>query len=180
MQKTGKAYDSFIIFMCALILTFFSSAQTKATTTTDNHYFDSVQKKLINDGFDSEKIKSLYSRPQVSFEADGVTVYFTYSEAKVDYAQFAITTPYPGTEMYAHYCKSGGETRWEDIVFRDGVNTPLAPVFENRTINRESLLKWESRAIKQFYLSPSYMWRRFKRIRSIRDILVNLNSRRQN
>ena len=89
MQKTGKAQDSLIIFMCVLLLTFFSAAQTKATRTADNHYFESVQQRLIKDGFDSEKIKGLYSQPQVSFEADGVTVFFTYSEAKVNYDQFA-------------------------------------------------------------------------------------------
>jgi membrane-bound lytic murein transglycosylase B len=89
MRKNARAYISLIIFMCVLIWTFFSSGQAKATTITNNHYFESVQKRLIKDGFDSEKIKTLYSRPQVSFEADGVTVFFTYSEAKVDYDQFA-------------------------------------------------------------------------------------------
>ena len=89
MRKNGRAYIPLIIITCVLILTFFSSVQAKATTKTNNHYFESVQKRLIKDGFDSEKINTLYSRPQVSFEADGVTVFFTYSEAKVDYDQFA-------------------------------------------------------------------------------------------
>lgn len=60
-----------------------------ATTETNDPHFASVQKKLIKDGFDSEKIKRLYRRPQVVFEAKGVTVFFTYSEAKMDYDQFA-------------------------------------------------------------------------------------------
>ena len=51
--------------------------------------FESLQKQLISDGFDSEKIRTLYERPEVNFEADKVTVLFTYSESKVDYNQFS-------------------------------------------------------------------------------------------
>lgn len=43
---------------------------------------------LINDGFNPAKVQRLYGRPQVFFEAEGVTLFFTYSEAKVDYDQF--------------------------------------------------------------------------------------------
>jgi membrane-bound lytic murein transglycosylase B len=75
--------------MWMLILPFIAAAQAKATIETNDHYFESVQKRLIKDGFDSEKIKRLYRRPQVFFESKGVTVFFTYSEAKVDYDQFA-------------------------------------------------------------------------------------------
>jgi len=53
------------------------------------HHFEILEQQLIKDGFDSEKIRTLYDRPEVNFEADGVTVLFTYSEAKVDYNQFS-------------------------------------------------------------------------------------------
>ena len=78
-----------IILLCLLILPVTATASAKATTETNEPHFASVQKRLIKDGFDSEKIKRLYGRPQVVFEAKGVTVFFTYSEAKVDYDQFA-------------------------------------------------------------------------------------------
>ena len=52
-------------------------------------HFELVQKKLVKDGFNHEKIQRLYSRPQVFFETKGVTLLFTYSEAKLDYDQFA-------------------------------------------------------------------------------------------
>jgi membrane-bound lytic murein transglycosylase B len=65
------------------------NGHASTTTKSDNHYLESVQKQLIKDGFDSEKIKRLYSRPQVFFEPKGITYFFTYSEAKVDYDQFA-------------------------------------------------------------------------------------------
>ena len=60
-----------------------------ATAKKNDAPFQALQKKLIQDGFNSQKIKRLYSRPQVFFETDGVTILFTYSEAKVDYDQFA-------------------------------------------------------------------------------------------
>jgi membrane-bound lytic murein transglycosylase B len=60
-----------------------------SSTQKNGDKFQALQKKLIEDGFNSQKITRLYSRPQVFFETDGVTILFTYSEAKVDYDQFA-------------------------------------------------------------------------------------------
>jgi membrane-bound lytic murein transglycosylase B len=54
----------------------------------NNEAFSTVKKRLITDGFNPTKINRLYARPQVFFEADGVTILFTYTEAKVDYDQF--------------------------------------------------------------------------------------------
>ena len=52
-------------------------------------HFEFLQKKLIEDGINHEKIRRLYRRPEVFFETKGVTLLFTYSEAKLDYDQFA-------------------------------------------------------------------------------------------
>ena len=89
MLKKKRICHSLIIVLCVLVLPLITAAHAKATAKTNNHYLESVQKRLIKDGFDPQKIKRLYSRPQVFFEPKGVTVYFTYSEAKVDYDQFA-------------------------------------------------------------------------------------------
>lgn len=59
-----------------------------AAVETQTQPFMSVQKRLIADGFEPLKIKQLYSRTQVSFEADGVILLFTYKEAQVNYGQF--------------------------------------------------------------------------------------------
>jgi len=53
------------------------------------YHFDPLQKKLIADGFDPNRISGLYARPQVKFEAKGVIVLFTYSESKLNYDQFS-------------------------------------------------------------------------------------------
>jgi membrane-bound lytic murein transglycosylase B len=60
----------------------------QATAQNEADHFEPLQKKLINDGFNAEKIRRLYGQPQVFFETDGVTLLFTYSEAKLDYDQF--------------------------------------------------------------------------------------------
>ena len=75
--------------LCFALLGLGVSPQARATAQKNGNPFQALQKKLIQDGFNSDKIKRLYSRPQVFFEADGVTILFTYSEAKVDYDQFA-------------------------------------------------------------------------------------------
>ena len=89
MLKIERIWILPIILLSLIILPLVAPAPAKATTETNDPNFASVQKRLIKDGFDSEKIKSLYRRPQVVFEAKGVTVFFTYSEAKMDYDQFA-------------------------------------------------------------------------------------------
>jgi len=87
LQKCKKYKIQKIIL--SLVIVFFLSGYSWAVKKNNIHHFEPLQKKLIQDGFDSEKIKSLYDRPQVYFEADGVTVLFTYSESKVNYDQFS-------------------------------------------------------------------------------------------
>jgi membrane-bound lytic murein transglycosylase B len=60
-----------------------------ATKRDNNHYFEPLRQQLIKDGFDSQKISTLYQRPEVYFEHKGVSLLFTYSEAKLDYDQFS-------------------------------------------------------------------------------------------
>ena len=87
LQKFNK--NKFQKIIISLVIVFFLPGYTWAVNKNNSHHFEPLQKKLIQDGFDAEKIKSLYDRPQVHFEADGVTVLFTYSESKVNYDQFS-------------------------------------------------------------------------------------------
>ncbi|CAB5094926.1 Membrane-bound lytic murein transglycosylase B [Olavius algarvensis associated proteobacterium Delta 3] len=47
-----------------------------------------VQKWLIDDGFDSKWIQSLYTRPNVKFDTASARSYFRHREATLDYDQF--------------------------------------------------------------------------------------------
>ncbi len=77
------------IIIISLAAIFLWSGSSWAAKKNHKHHFKPLQKKLIQDGFDSKKIKSLYNRPQVKFEAERVIVLFTYSESKVNYDQFS-------------------------------------------------------------------------------------------
>jgi membrane-bound lytic murein transglycosylase B len=79
----------FFLTICLAGLLLWLPVRAAATAEKNADQFQALQNKLVKDGFDSDKITRLYSRPQVIFETDGVTILFTYSEAKVDYDQFA-------------------------------------------------------------------------------------------
>ena len=84
-----KRGTNWIIFAVTLLVVgYLIAAESGAAVESGKKPLSSVQKLLIADGFDPTKIKRLYSRPQVSFEADGVILLFTYKEAQVDYGQF--------------------------------------------------------------------------------------------
>jgi membrane-bound lytic murein transglycosylase B len=48
-------------------------------------YFSTLEKRLVADGFDPERIKSLYQSDDVAFESRGVSRYFMHNEATLDY-----------------------------------------------------------------------------------------------
>lgn len=85
-DKSGAKWTIFIAGL--LVAVFLISSTARATIDPDAKPFSALQEKLITDGFDPLKIKSLYDQPHVFFETDGVTLLFTYQEARVDYAQF--------------------------------------------------------------------------------------------
>ena len=90
MTHSDRIFTSMLsLTMCLAVLWLWLPLQAGATAKNNADHFQALQQKLIKDGFNSDKIARLYSRPQVFFEADGVTILFTYSESKVDYDQFA-------------------------------------------------------------------------------------------
>jgi membrane-bound lytic murein transglycosylase B len=89
MRHRYKWETKWMIFAISLLVVgYLVQAESQAAVKSNNEAFASVKKRLITDGFNPTKINRLYSRPQVFFEADGVTILFTYTEAKVDYGQF--------------------------------------------------------------------------------------------
>ena len=95
-------------------------------------------------------------------------------ELKVDFAQFSVTTPFPGTELYDIYMRGRQEDpTWESFIYA-GTDNPTTPVFESDNLSREDLKKWIRHAYRKFYLRPSYLWRRLRRCTSWREIRMNL------
>ena len=94
---------------------------------------------------------------------------------KLDFAQFAITTPFPGTELYDIYIKGGNsKIPWESFVYA-GAGSSTIHSFTSNGLSRDELQKWVSKAYKKFYLRPSYLWQRVQRMTSIGDLKVNIN-----
>jgi anaerobic magnesium-protoporphyrin IX monomethyl ester cyclase len=92
---------------------------------------------------------------------------------KVDFAQFSVTTPFPGTELYDIYMRERKENpAWESFVYA-GAGNPTTPVFESDKLSRDDLKMWTSQAYRRFYLRPSYFWQRLRRCTSWREIKMN-------
>jgi peptidoglycan lytic transglycosylase B len=78
-----------IIFLSGLLvfcLIFFS--QHAVESKQKNNYFGSLQKRLIEDGFDKDRISELYKSPKVYFETKGVSRFLVHREASLNYGQF--------------------------------------------------------------------------------------------
>ena len=78
-----------------------------------------------------------------------------------DLALFNITTPYPGTEMFA----------WADangyLKTRDWADYDLSkPVMDLPTVSAEKIAEYYRKAHRRFYLRPRFVWQRLARLRS--------------
>ena len=104
-------------------------------------------------------------------ETIAMTIKFA-KELKLNFAQFAVTTPFPGTELYNIYLKnSRHDISWENFIY-EGAGSSITPVFETSLLSRSDLQYWIRRAYKEFYLRPSYLWQQIRQITSIRDLKV--------
>jgi len=112
--------------------------------------------------------------PGESSETIAKTIQFA-KRLSPDFAQFAVTTPLPGTQLHELYL--GGEKKdnipWESFIYA-GTGNQITPVFESSLLNRSDLQYWIRQAYKEFYLRPSYLWQRFRHTTSIGDLKVNI------
>jgi radical SAM superfamily enzyme YgiQ (UPF0313 family) len=93
---------------------------------------------------------------------------------KVDFAQFSVTTPFPGTELYDIYMQNRKESiSWDNFVYA-GTDNPTTPVFESDKLSRDDLKTWLRRAYREFYLRPAYFWQRLRRCTSWNEIKMNV------
>lgn len=112
--------------------------------------------------------------PGESPETISKTIEFA-KKLKLDFAQFSITTPLPGSELYDLYRKDNkGHIPWEDFVYwKAGAQT--SPVFESDSLSRTELQHWVRKAYKEFYLRPSYIWQRIRKTTSPGDLRINFS-----
>ncbi len=84
-------------------------------------------------------------------------------ELPLDYVQFSIMVPFPGTEIY-RMAKEGEGIRllsddWNEF------KKYGRPIIELPTVSREELEKFHAMAYKQFYFRPSYIARKLLKTR---------------
>lgn len=97
---------------------------------------------------------------------------------RLDYAQFSIATPFPGTEFYRLYSEQNKKPiSWDCFVY-DGVIDDKMPVFESPSLSRYDLQDWRKRAYKEFYLRPSYVWQQLRKLTSLGALKLNLRGLR--
>jgi radical SAM superfamily enzyme YgiQ (UPF0313 family) len=88
---------------------------------------------------------------------------------KPDYAQFSITVPYPGTELYREGLQSGilSKDYWKE--FAENPQPDFSPSLWEEVLGRDELCELLRKAYKNFYLRPSYISGQLFNIRSMEE-----------
>lgn len=84
----------------------------------------------------------------------------------LDNATFFITSPVPGTDLYELSKREGfitRETKWTEFA----PLTNMSPVLVQRNVSKERLVYWQKRAFREFYLRPTYVFRKLRQLRSL-------------
>ncbi len=90
-------------------------------------------------------------------------------ELDPDYAQFSITTPFPGTELYEK------AEEWGTLSKDFNEYNEWNPVFVPRGYrNAGEIRKMHKEAFRSFYLRPKYIVKRIMKIRSPDDVVKNI------
>lgn len=81
-------------------------------------------------------------------------------ELEPDIAKFDIFTPLPSTPLYKELEERGliNINSWDELGFHKGLETWKHPYLDHMTIK-----KYYGKAFREFYLRPSYIWRRFRK-----------------
>jgi radical SAM superfamily enzyme YgiQ (UPF0313 family) len=86
-----------------------------------------------------------------------------------DYAQFDCAIPFPKTELESWADREG----W--ITTKDYSRYELnQPILNLPTLSLEELRKARSRAYREFYLRPAYLWKRLRKIKSFPDLWIQV------
>ena len=73
------------IWAVSLIILLAICSRAFAEQNVSHSYFNALEHKLIQDGFDAQRIQNLFQSDQLVFETKGVTAYFQHNEATLDY-----------------------------------------------------------------------------------------------
>lgn len=83
----------------------------------------------------------------------------------IDFASFAIATPDVGTPLRREALQKGWMRADEDVF-----DSTDFPVLETGNLSKEDVWKLRSQAVREFYLRPSYLFKKVRQIRSFQDV----------
>ena len=76
----------------ALLLVFLATPAMGEEETAGNALFTSLERRLVQDGFDACLVECIFKNTQLTFDARGAGLYFVHNESVLDYESFANTT----------------------------------------------------------------------------------------
>jgi len=94
----------------------------------------------------------------------------------VTWAQFAITMPLPGSELYkeAVALNPSLDEYWDKLLYVSNEIIDL-PLFVNKEVSEKDLAYWRSRAYKNFYFRGGYFWKQLTSIHNLSDLKMNID-----
>ncbi|MBI5061901.1 MAG: lytic murein transglycosylase [Desulfatitalea sp.] len=84
MKKSCNSHWKYSIWAAALLWMALVCAAAAAQEAPPE-LFETLQKRLIANGFDPQRVQQIYQHEEVFFEVRGVTAYFQHNEATLDY-----------------------------------------------------------------------------------------------
>jgi len=87
-------------------------------------------------------------------------------ELDPDYAQFSLTTPYPGTSLW-HQAKNYGNLKTDFSEYHGWSAVFLPSGYKSR----DELLALEKEAMRRFYFRPGYILNKLKKVNGIVDLI---------
>ena len=139
-------------------------------------YSKSATRERIKDAFKicrKYKVKTLayfiIGLPGETRESVLETIRFA-KELDCDFASFTVLTPDIGSQLRQEAIAKG----WLDQTARTFDSTSF-PVFTAGDLSKEDIWKLRQKAVRDFYLRPSYLFKKLVGIRSLRDLTLLLN-----
>ncbi|MCP3943544.1 MAG: lytic murein transglycosylase [Desulfobacteraceae bacterium] len=94
MKLSQLPYRRIPGFLFILLICFsFNFPQALAQGSKKGNEFAELSQRLIRDGFDPEKINTLFSSEKIFFTPGDVSLFFIHSESNLDYDQFLAAKP---------------------------------------------------------------------------------------
>lgn len=93
-----------------------------------------------------------------------------------DYVHFSVLTPFPATDLYLQGLEKGAikEDYWRE--FSKNPKPGFKPPAWEENFTREELFKILIRVYQAYYLSPRYIWRRIKELRTWNGLKNNFKA----